>query len=148
MKIDEVRKNLEFFNKLRKTSFAFNSIKGIENEKITDGFKKGKEFLFVIIADQMMNPSNNTKSTKKSSDFLNNAIRNAANTNVHESWSHGIPYLKNASYQSNYTEEHKNYHGKKTKGSPSVEEYDKNPNAYEKTNFGKTMKEIDKNIEK
>ncbi|WP_439481622.1 RHS repeat domain-containing protein [Cyclobacterium plantarum] len=139
-------KNMESYNKLRKTSYAFNSIQGVENDKIAEEFNKGKGFLFVIVADQMMNPSNNTKSTNKSTDFLNNAIRNATNTYIHESWSHGLPYLKNESYQPDYKEEHKNYHGNKTTGSPSVEEYDKNPSAYETTNFGKNMKEIDKNI--
>ena len=135
------------FNELRKTSFAFKSIEGIDSEILKETFGSGKGFLFVLVADQMMNPSKNKSNSNISNErFKLNALRNSTNTYVHEAWSHALPFLKNNSYKEDIPTEHLRYHGGKTTGSPGVDDYDRNPSKFLNTKFGNNMVEIDKKI--
>lgn len=135
------------FNNLRKTSFIFNSIEGLDSEILSKSFSSGKGVLFVLVADQMMNPSKNISNSNLSNDrFKLNALRNSTNTYVHEAWAHALPFLKNNLYKQDINTEHFKFHGGKTFGSPGVEDYDKNPSKFLNTKFGNNMIEIDKII--
>lgn len=135
------------FNDLRKTSFTFNSVEGLDAEKLNEAFSSGKGVLFLLVADQMMNPSKNKANSNSSNDrFKLNVLRNSTNTYVHEAWSHALPFLKNNLYKQDINTEHFKFHGGKTFGSPGVEDYDMSPSRFLNTKFGNNMVEIDKII--